>query len=290
MSNQFGFLTLAIKKDYKKAIALSLRIRELMPGIPIAVVCPSFLHDDLSPFFDSVIAEYPDLRGFEHKLYLDKYSPFEKTFFLDADILMIRAIYNYITDWTGSAYAARGLLLTDGISSFGLDREHALTIIGKSVFASIDGAGHAYFEKPACEPVFNEARKIASSYSVFGAERLADEDVMGISLSKFDIEPKENNGFLGSPWAAVNNSFKIDVNNNFCSYQDALLGKVSPAVIHFPSMGKPLTYAREMRKIFRKNGLTFYSVYFDAGKEYITFKKWVFMKWLRKTFSSQSMK
>ena len=247
MSSQFGFLTLAIKKDYKKAIALSLRIRQLMPGIPIAVVCPSFLHDNLSPFFDTVITEYPNLRGFEHKLYLDKYSPFEKTFFLDADILMIREIGDYI--------------------------------------AHIGGVGHAYFEKPACERVFNEAREIAANYTVFKAERLADEDVMGIAMSKLDIRPKDNKSFLGSPWAAVNNSFKIDVNNNFCSYEDAIFGKVSPAIIHFPSMGKPLTYAREMRKIFRKNGLSFYSVYYDALIEYMTFKKWIFMKWFRKTFS-----
>lgn len=285
MSNDFGFLTLAIKKDYKKAIALSLRIRELMPGIPFSVVCPSFLHDELSPFFDNVITEYPNLRGFEHKLYLDKYSPYAKTFFLDADILLIREIHDYIRDWTGSAYAVRGHLVTNGKSSFGLDRAHALSIVGKNAFANIDGAGHAYFEKPACESVFDEARQIAANYDVFGAERLADEDVMGIALSKLEIKPKENNNFLGSPWAAINNSFKIDVNNNFCSYQDALLGQVSPAVIHFPSMGKPLTYAREMRKIFRKNGLGFYSVYYDAVKEHITFKKWVFMKWLRKTTS-----
>lgn len=285
MSGQFGFLTLAIKKDYKKAIALSLRIRDLMPGIPIAVVCPSFLHDELSPFFDSVIIEYPNLRGFEHKLYLDKYSPFDKTFFLDADVLMIRPIGDYISDWSGSAYAVRGHLVNSGTSSFGLDRDHALRILDKSVFANIDGAGHAYFEKPACENVFNEARQIAANYSIFGAERLADEDVMGIALSKLEIHPKENNNFLGSPWAAVNNSFKIDVNTNFCSYEDAIFGKVSPAVIHFPSMGKPLTYAREMRKIFHKNGLFFYSVYYDAVKEYFTFKKWVFMKYLRKTFN-----
>ena len=285
MSSQFGFLTLAIKKDYKKAIALSLRIRQLMPGIPIAVVCPSFLHDNLSPFFDTVITEYPNLRGFEHKLYLDKYSPFEKTFFLDADILMIREIGDYIADWTGSAYAVRGHLVTSGISSFGLDRELALTIIDKTEFAHIGGAGHAYFEKPACERVFNEAREIAANYTVFKAERLADEDVMGIAMSKLDIRPKDNKRFLGSPWAAVNNSFKIDVNNNFCSYEDAIFGKVSPAIIHFPSMGKPLTYAREMRKIFRKNGLSFYSVYYDALIEYMTFKKWIFMKWFRKTFS-----
>lgn len=285
MISEFGFLTLAIKKDYKKAIALSLRIRKLMPNIPIAVVSPDFLHPNLTPYFDEVISEFPELRGFEHKLYLDKYSPYEKTFFLDADILMIRAIDEYISDWFGSDYAVRGHLVKSGVSSFGLDRQKALSIINKSEFAHIGGAGHAYFEKPSCEKVFNEAREVAANYTVFGAKRLADEDVMGIAMSKLDIFPKDNNNFLGSPWASIANTFKIDVNKNFCCYEDDLLGTVSPAIIHFPSMAKPMTYAREMRKIFRENGLTFYSVYFDAIVEHITFRKWVFMNWLRKKVS-----
>lgn len=282
MKTDFGFLILAIKKDYKKAIALSLRIRHLMPGIPIAVAAsPPSLEEKLRPFFDEFIHQDPKLKGFEHKLYLDKYSPFDKTFYLDADILMIEEISDFIRNWTGSAYAVRGHIVKEGMSSFGLDRKKVLNLISRDEFMNIDGAGHAYFEKPACYKVFDEARNIVLEYDKFGADGLADEDVIGIALSKFGIKPKENNELLGSPWCAINNSFSIDVNKNICSYEDKLFGTVNPSLIHFATLAKPFTYAKEMQKVFRGAGYSFPSVYIDALVEFLKFKKWSFFNKIR---------
>ena len=210
MNNECGVITLAIPKDYKKAIALALTLKEHTPKLPISIVCPEVLKSEVEPFFDQVIIERSDLKGFEHKLYLDEYSPYEKTFFFDADILIIKDIMPIIDKWVGSAYAVRGKLATKGVSSFGLDREHTLALLKKEQFSVIDGAGHAYFEKPACKEVFDLARVILTEYPKYQADRFADEDALGIAMTILGISPKENDGFLGSPCCSINNSFKID--------------------------------------------------------------------------------
>jgi hypothetical protein len=282
-SNQIGVLTLAIPKDFKKAIALALTLRERTPELPIAVVCPSSLVSQLEFFFDEVIVERPDLKGFEHKLYLDEYSPYDKTFFFDSDVLIIKDILPTMKLWSGSAYAVRGNLATSGISSFGLNREFALKKIHKKHFSVIDGAGHAYFEKPACYEVFDKAREILCTYEQYQADKFADEDAMGIAMTMLDIEPKQNNGFLGSPWCAVDRSFHIDTDNGICSYKDLIFGNVEPRVVHFPRFIYPFIYAREMAKTYRRHNEKISGIYPQALKEVlITELYWPLLSFRRK--------
>jgi len=78
---EFGFLTLATKNDYLKAIGLALSIRVSNPGVPIAIACSNKVRPLVEPYFDYVIEEQAGLRGFIHKVYLDIYSPFQNTVF-----------------------------------------------------------------------------------------------------------------------------------------------------------------------------------------------------------------
>jgi len=260
-------ITLAIPKDYKKAIALALTLKENSPSLPISIVCSEALKPKVQPYFDQVILERSDLKGFEHKLYLDEYSPYENTFFFDADILIIKDIMPIIEKWSGSAYAVRGELVEEGGSSFGLNREFVLDLINKKQFSVIDGAGHAYFEKPACKVVFDEGRKVLSEYAKYKAPRFADEDAMGIAMTLLDIAPKQDKYFLGSPWCAIDKSFKINTNNATCTYKDLVLGEVSPYFVHFPSLVYPFTYAREMLRTYKRHNVQVSGIWRVAVKE-----------------------
>lgn len=268
LNSDVGVITLAIPKDYKKAIALALTLKEHTPNLPISIVCPSVLKEKLEPYFDKVIIEREDLKGFEHKLYLDEYSPYLKTFFFDADILVIKDITPILTKWSGSAYAVRGYLAKEGISEFGLDRKYVLESLEKEEFSVIDGAGHAYFEKPACNTLFNMARDVLSEYHIYKAKKFADEDAVGIAMTILKIPPKDETQFLGSPWCAINSSFRINTNNATCSYDDLLVGKVEPYVVHFPRFAYPVTYAREMLKVFKRHDIKISGVMSQAFKEY----------------------
>lgn len=266
-NEKVGVLTLAIPKDYKKAIALSLTLKEHSPTLPISIVCPAAIKNKVEPYFDKVIIERSDLKGFEHKLYLDEYSPYQKTFFFDADILIIKDILPILEKWQGSAYAVRGHTSHKGVSSFGLDRSYVLKLLGKEKFVVIDGAGHAYFEKPECAKLFDLSRKILSEYSIYKSNKFADEDAVGIAMTILDIEPKDNDGFLGSPWCAIKNSFKINTNNSTCSYDDLLYGRVEPYIVHFPRFVCPNIYARELVKVFKKYDIKIKGLRRQALKE-----------------------
>jgi len=274
MNHECGVITLAVEKDYKKAIALALTLKEHSPSLPISIVCSNKLTNFVSPYFDKVIIERSDLKGFEHKLYLDEYSPYINTFFFDADILIIKDILPIINLWSGSDYAVRGYIITKEkgkkISNFGLDRINALQLIDKKEFSVIDGAGHAYFEKPACKVLFNTAREILKEYPKYKANSFADEDAVGIAMTKLDIKPKDNNAFLGSPWCAQKGSFKIDTNKGICTYVDKQVGIIDPYVVHFPRFVYPYIYTVELKKIFKKNNVRIGGLYSNMLVEIFT--------------------
>src|SRR6185437_1922890 len=126
----FGVLTLATRDDHKKAIGLALSLRTSNPGVPIAVACSQDVERLVGSYFDHVVEEDPSLRGFMHKLHLDRYSPFKETFFFDSDVFVFRSLTEVIERWQGQPYAACGNYISDGVSPFGLDRRAILEKIG----------------------------------------------------------------------------------------------------------------------------------------------------------------
>jgi hypothetical protein len=86
----FGVLTLATANDCRKAIGLALSVRVSNPGTPIAVACSANVRPQLVRYFDYVVDKDPEVHGYLHKLNLDRYSPFDETFYFDSDILVFR--------------------------------------------------------------------------------------------------------------------------------------------------------------------------------------------------------
>src|SRR5882757_785277 len=101
----FGVLTLATMSDHQKAIGLALSLRVSNSGVPIAVTCSPKVRPFVAPYFDFCIEENPTLRGFIHKLHLDRYSPFQETFFFDSDVLVFRPLNEVIGNWRPQPYS-----------------------------------------------------------------------------------------------------------------------------------------------------------------------------------------
>ena len=200
----FGILTLATRDDYRKAIGLALSLRVSNPGVPTAVACSPKLRARLAPYFDRVIDEDPTLRGFVHKVHLDRYSPFDDTFFFDSDVLVFRDLKPKVEEWNDQVYNATGGYLRDGSSTFGLDRVKVRTQLGKDEMVEIGGAGHAYFRKPGCGVVFELAREVTRDYRSYAGDiAYADEDVMNIVMTMLGIRPRDRWGFLSRHMSAV---------------------------------------------------------------------------------------
>lgn len=253
----FGILTLATPGDCLKAIGLALSLRASNPGVPTAVACATRLSARLEPYFDYVIEENANLRGFEHKVYLDCYSPFDATFFFDSDVLVFKPVQPYAQLWGNPGYAAVGHYVTGGVNGWGFDRSAALKKIGKDRLVVIDGAGHAFFKKPDCSPVFELARHVTSNYRDYaGAARYADEDAMAVALTLLDLPPAPYGDFFSRYLSARPGTLRMDASRAFCRFVWVDNGKpFEPCMMHFAMNEAPITYTRQLLRLFRSFGV-----------------------------------
>jgi hypothetical protein len=253
----FGVLTLATREDYQKAVGLALSVRVSNPGVSIAVACAKDAREFVAPHFDYVIDQDPSLRRFEHKLYLDKYSPFGETFYFDADVLVFRPLSEVIDRWRQQPYAACGSHATTGVSAFGLNTETVLKLIGRKKMVRIDGAGHAYFRRPDCVPVFELAREIASNYQHYADNiSLADEDVMNIAMTLLDLTPVPHVEFWSLYCSGKPGTIKLNAARGECSLEVVVTGQIQrPYMMHFAAREAPFVHARQLRLLFKKFGV-----------------------------------
>lgn len=251
----FGILTLATPNDYLKAIGLALSLRASNPGVPTAVACSTKVMPLLAPYFDYVVEEKKDIRGFEHKVHLDHYSPFESTFFFDSDVLVFKPVKPYAESWGKPAYSAVGGHHADGVSAFGLDRAAVLKKIGRERLVVIDGAGHAFFRKPDCGPVFDLARKVTRDYRDYAGDiRYADEDVLAIVMTLLDLPPAPYGDFFSRYLSAKRGTLDIDSSRAHCRFVWIDTGKTfEPCMMHFAANEAPIAYTRELLRLFRAN-------------------------------------
>lgn len=248
-----GILTMCHQSDWHKAIGLVFSIKASSTALPVAIVAPEILRDKLEPYFDHFIPERPDLSGFRHKVYLDEYTPFKCTLFLDADMLVFRDPQELMDRWAGHAYMVRGHPETNGMSSFGLDRGKILDRLNKDAFACIDGAGHAYFENPAAHKIFHRAREILQDYENWAPNaRVADEDIIGIVLTELDIIPERNKQIVGFPKAIKRTTKKMNAVTGDCEYIDLEGDSLAPLIMHFPRNMAPMRYHKQLSLLNKK--------------------------------------
>ena len=253
----FGILTLATRNDYLKAIGLALSLKVSNPGVPLAVACQPHLKPLLAPYFDFVVDERSDIRGFAHKVYLDYYAPFDRTLFLDSDILVFKPVAPYIESWGDVPYVATGHYVNGGYSSFGFDRTALLQRMGWKHMVCIDGAGHAFFCKPACKAVFDRAREITANYKEIGGNaQYADEDVINIVMTEFNLAPPSRFPFFSRHLSARRGTWDMDASIGKCRGDRVETGEsYEPCIIHFAANEAPLTYTIQLFKLFSKFGL-----------------------------------
>lgn len=279
----FGILTLATPNDYRKAIGLALSARISNPGVPIAVACSPAVRPLLSKYFDIVVDEDPTLRGFVHKVHLDRYSPFEDTFFFDSDVLLFKNLKEVVDRWADQPYTACGEYLTDGYSSFGLSFKNILEKTGKPKMAVIDGAGHAYFRKPGGSAVFDLAREVTQKHREYaGNIRYADEDVIDIVMTMLDLVPAPRHDahrpeydFFSRYLSAVPGTMTMDVTKGICHFTAQHSGKrMDPYMMHFAANEAPFAYARQLNKLFKKFDVDASGLYQEAINDYVTMHYW----------------
>jgi hypothetical protein len=254
LTSDFGVLTLATRGDYLKAIGLALSLRVSNPGVPTAVACHPDLFPLLKPYFNHLVEEVKGLKGFAHKVFLDQYSPFRQTLFLDSDVLVFQQLRKHIELWPWQPYTACGEMIRGGVSSFGLDRQRVLRRLNVNEMVCIDGAGHAYFEKPACHNLFERARYITANYEEYGFGAVyADEDAMNMVMTEMYLKPAPYNRFFSRYLSVRKGTINMDARIGVCGFVTAHTGEVlEPCMMHFAADEAPLAYGYQLRCLYKK--------------------------------------
>lgn len=98
-----GLITIAYgpHKYLRMAQALALSYRRWNPTLPFCVVTDAASADKLAPYFDVVrMIEPSHGKGVAQKLYIDQYTPFDETLFVDSD-----CVFYHDPNLTWNAYA-----------------------------------------------------------------------------------------------------------------------------------------------------------------------------------------
>ncbi len=255
VDTDFGILTSCYQKDYLKAIAMSLSIQNNSKNkYPVAVIAPEEIFPVLRPYFDFLIIEKRELKGFEHKIYLDEYTPFKETLFLDSDILVYKDMRYLYEIFSAYDFIAQGKYTEPGaVSSFGLSSSKALQLLNRSKLSNVSGAGHYFFKLPAGKSVFTKAREIAQNYAIYGDNlRFADEDIINIALTSMDLGVYEKRDFMGMPIHAKKRTLSCSVVNGFCQYDNIKFGLTQPMIMHFAARQAVFLYVNEILSLFSK--------------------------------------
>ncbi|CAE6741314.1 hypothetical protein [Paraburkholderia haematera] len=235
-----GFITIAIGADryLKQAETLSLSLRRNMPGIPIAIVSDS---ETMRGYCDVLIpVDHSMPIATAQKLLLDRYSPFEETFFIDSDCIAARDFGDELDEIRRYPITPIVDLLTpiDGTDEYVDDLRAALTKVGGEAFPKFNGGVYYFRRSPVATAVFSAAREYFNNYRHYGLKAFdrggpGDETVIALALSRLGLlNLYRDGGRLMRTPTGLKGTLEIDPIVGYCSFE-RYDGLVHPAICHF---------------------------------------------------------
>jgi hypothetical protein len=238
--NGFGVVTIAMghEKYLRQARILSLSLRRNMPGIPLAIVTDGH---SLAASADIIIPANDDIPvGVLHKVFLDKYTPFSETLFIDSDCVVTRPFLKELEqirkfDFTP---AIERFTPADGKDEYIEDLPAILKLFGGTKYPKFNGGIYFFKEGESSSLVFRTARDIHSHYQSYGIRAFdrsgpGEETVFALALSKLGmLDLYHDEGRLMRTPTGLKGKISIDPLGGGCAFE-RYDGVVSPAICHF---------------------------------------------------------
>jgi hypothetical protein len=238
--NGLGFMTIAMghEKYLGQARILSLSLRRNMPGIPLAIVTDS---QSLAASADIIIPANNEIPvGVLQKVFLDEYTPFRETLFIDSDCVVTRPFLKELEQIRKFEFtpAMEKFTPTNGKDEYIDNLPAILKLIGGEKFPKFNGGIYFFKEGELSSLVFRTAREIHSNYRRYGIRAFdksgpGEETVFALALSKLallDLYHDEGN-LMRTPTGLKGKIF-IDPLGGGCTFE-RYDGVVSPAICHF---------------------------------------------------------
>lgn len=272
-----GYLTLACgsRKYLDLAINLAASIRRWDSSRPICLVHDEYLpltEQDRRLFDHCVLMEsHPEFAGCANKLRLFDFSPYEKSFYIDSDCLVVKDdMDRHWRKFAGSGFNVAGGKSTSG-HWYNFSIAEACARLNLKYIVQMN-SGVIYFTREGGKPVFDEAlrlyheaRDIVGSTHQKRADQLADEPFFGAAMGKLEIEPVSYNPEEGSIMITTLYARRLEVDlNRGTSRIEKPAGfyvlnrlfakswvKHSPTIVHFIALKPKKTYASLVSQLSR---------------------------------------
>lgn len=201
MNTNEGYVTLACgsRKYLDLAINLTASIRRWDGSRPICLVHDEHLKltaADRRVFDHCALMESdPDFVGCANKLRLFDFSPYEKSFYIDSDCLVVKPdMERHWKKFAGTGFNVAGGKRTSG-HWYNFDIAEACSRLNIKYMVQMN-AGVIYFTRDGGKPAFDEALRLyREARDVIGSahqkrlDQLADEPFFGAAMGSLEIEP-----------------------------------------------------------------------------------------------------
>lgn len=237
---QIGFITMAFGADkyFHQAESLARSLRRHMPGFQIAIVTD---RKEVGALFDICIPIDPfEIAGTLMKADLYRYSPFEETFFIDADCIVAKPFHDQLRrirqfDFTPVV----NKFLSEGDTDLWIrDVGQAIRILNGTPFPKFNGGVYFYRQGSYAQKVFSTAHAINKRTDELGILDFdksgpGEETLLGLALSQMRATQfYDDSGQLMRTPLNSQGPIHLDVIKGTCSFIKE--GRyVSPAICHF---------------------------------------------------------
>lgn len=201
----FGVITIADGDWYvSMAIDLALSLDLYSPQLPKSVLTSEKFAERLKNYYDNVIILDPkrgNVHGFEQKLFLVDYSPYERTLYLDCDSLVYRPLEFIAKLYLNVPVGYVGKSVVDG-SWYGVHIKDLLSRLDKVHFNQVQGGFLFFDNSPKAKQIFKSARFYHARSQEFGIPEwswrgkgvFSDELALGLALTEMMVGPVNDGG------------------------------------------------------------------------------------------------
>jgi hypothetical protein len=171
---------------------------------------------------------------------LDKYSPFERTLFIDCDCVVTRPFHDElaaIAEFPFSPVLER-ITPIDGADEYLDDVRAALLKVGGCGYPKFNGGVYYFDRSPEAAAVFDLARQYYRDYRAYGIRHFdlhgpGDETVIALALAKLGrLDLYDDTGRLMRTPTGLNGRLGIEPLGGGCAFR-RFDGMVRPAICHF---------------------------------------------------------
>ena len=256
-SHSRGIITLAYghERFIEQARSLAHSLQLHAPQLPRTLITDS-TNLEIRRQFTGVISYRPEYgSGMRQKLFLDLYSPYDQTLFIDSDCLVLGNLESFWSAFAGKYFGVPGYrYLQKGSTDPYLDVDHALDNLHLTAIPKFNGGTYYFSRSPEATEFFKTARDILDNWRAlrlceFRRNGPGDESVYALAMAVHHIGPTSMG--TGGMWTPVGykGSLLLNALNGTCSFEKEGM-QLSPEIIHFPGeYVYSFAYARERARL-----------------------------------------